>query len=93
VYIVSTGKVTISGTATISSGNATNTEGTITMDAGNTTAGTRLEINGGTVQNTRYNSNTTSIPGGYAIYNAANNANMVTIFSSAVITGKKYGAP
>ena len=89
------GKVTVSGTTTkVTSRNQASSEGTITIvdDSAVNTSPLRLEVTGGTVENTL------SIPGssgGYAIYNAHSKGSQVVSITAppAVITGKKFGTP
>ncbi|MDR2576303.1 MAG: bacterial Ig-like domain-containing protein [Treponema sp.] len=79
VYIYSTGKVTVSGTAKITSANTNATQGTIYLRDNGTATAERLEITGGTVENTAAD--------GWAIYN--NSTGAVNIAASGVtITGK-----
>ena len=85
VYNVSTGKITVSqaagATTKITSANTYTSQGTIYLSDNTTTAGVRLEITGGKVENTAAN--------GYAIYNSSNTPSQITIDSSAVISGGK----
>jgi hypothetical protein len=100
---LSTGKITVSGTAKITSANITATRGTITISGTGTAE--RLVIEGGTVENTStttgnaiYNSSpgAVRITGGtvratgsnaYAIYNTS--TGVVTIGPGATIVGNK----
>ena len=98
----STGKVTISGSATITSANTTATSGTIDYAGTNTTE--RLAITGGTVENTAsgnavYNggSGAAAISGGTVSATTGvtvNNAGVgtVAISGSAIITGANISA-
>jgi len=65
VYNTSTGKITISGTAKVTSANTTSTSGTVYLANSGTATAVRLEITGGTVENTdgKYK--------GIAVYNAS----------------------
>ena len=80
VYNASTGKITVSGTAMITSANTTQTAGTIQLAAPPATPGDntnlRLEITGGTVENTASSGNAR------AIYNASTGA--VTVSGGTV---------
>jgi hypothetical protein len=83
----STGKITVSGTAKITSRNTNSSEGTIRIGDAGTVNSIRLEITGGTVENTL------SIPGssgGYAIYNAHSAGSQVVSITGGTI-GKQYG--
>jgi len=64
IYNKAAGKITVSGTGKVTSANMTDTQGTIYLDAPSAdNTNTRLEITGGTVENTGAN--------GRAIYNAS----------------------
>jgi hypothetical protein len=74
VYNASTGKITVSGTAKVTSANTGGAQGTIYISSGGTATDVRLEITGGTVENTANNGN--------AVYNASPGA--VTISGGEV---------
>jgi hypothetical protein len=61
----STGKITVSGTAKVTSANVTAAQGTIMIVSSGTETAARLEITGGTVENTAANANAR------AVYNAS----------------------
>jgi len=85
------GKITVSGTAKITSANTTATQGTIYLQNNNNST-LRLEIQSGTIENTA--------SGGYAIYNDSGvtsgsvpDTRQVTISTSATITGLQKNCP
>ncbi|MCL2761980.1 MAG: hypothetical protein FWD36_02080 [Treponema sp.] len=61
-----TGRITISGTALVTSENVSSSSGTVFI-SGTQAAGTRLEINGGTVRNT------STVANGNVVYNTSTN--------------------
>jgi len=105
-YNNSTGKITVSGTAKLSSTGTSTTGGTIVIADSGTTTAERLEITGGSVENTstdtgnaiRNNSTgAVTISGGKVLkagsgdYSIYNNSSgVITIGSSAVIVGRTY---
>jgi hypothetical protein len=100
VYNSSTGKITVSGTAKLTSANTEATESTIYLKDSGTATAVRLEITGGTVENTNtgnaiYNASTgavnisgsVSADTGYSVY--MNNASAtLTLDGSPAITGR-----
>jgi uncharacterized membrane protein len=86
------GKITVSGTAKVTSANVTATSGTIYLASGGTDTVDRLIIEGGTVENTAANGNAvynlspggvtisggtvTAGAGGYAVYNSNTSTNV-----------------
>jgi len=79
IYNKSTGKITVSGTAKVTSANTDGSTGTIYILSIVTTTATRLEITGGTVENT---STTT----GCAIYCAATDNSTAVNISGGTVT-------
>jgi len=101
VYNDFNGKVTVSGTAKVTSANTTATQGTIYRSSSGSTTGVQIEITGGTVENTGsgnavYNSNyscevsisggTVSATTGVAVYNAS--YGKITVSQAAGATTK-----
>jgi hypothetical protein len=103
VYNNFTGKITVSGTAKVTSANTNDEQGTIYLKDNGTATTTRLEITGGTVENTSttsgiavYNNSsgsvsisggTVSATSGVAVYN--NNSGTVTVTGTAKVTSAR----
>jgi len=82
VFNYSTGKITVSGTAKVTSANTSTTSGTISIASSGTATAERLAITGGTVENTASNANAR------AIYNASTGA--VTISGGKILAKDGY---
>jgi hypothetical protein len=83
-YNASAGKITVSGTAKVTSANVTVAQGTILIANSGTATDPRLEISGGTVENTGANSTNAA-----AVYNASSGAvNVSGGVVSVVSTGR-----
>jgi len=84
VHNNSSGKITVSGTAKLTSANTNSEQGTIHQGNSGTGTTVRIEITGGTVENTTAD--------GYAIYNSGSDG-WVTVAPGATITGKQKLKP